>query len=230
MGMKNLLSWTSLGLLLHTLPAWAVPQQSHTEIIAAIEAFVRSETLAMPGKVDIKVDEIDRRVKLPVCPALEAFLPPGGKLLGNSTVGVRCTGINKWMLFVPVHVKISTALLIANKPLGQGQVICAEDLASQSGELAQAAMLTDPMEAIGKVLKVSLGAGQVLKRDMLRMAYAVKEGQMVQLQIEGEGFTIRADGQALSNVAEGESVRVRTSSGQVVNGLARAEGIVEVHP
>lgn len=230
MGMKNSLHWILLGLLLHTLPAWSSPQQSHAEISTAVEAFVRSQTLAMPGKVDIKVDEIDRRVKLPACPELEVFLPPGGKLLGKSTVGVRCAETNKWTLFVPVHVKISATLLIANKPLLQGQLVRAEDLAGQNGELAQAAMLTDPTEAIGKVLKYSVGAGQILKRDMLRAPFAVTEGQTVKLQIEGEGYTIHANGQALNTVAEGENVRIRTSSGQVVNGMARAEGIVEVYP
>lgn len=233
--MKKVMFWTLLCLLHYALPAWALPalaepQQSHTEIVAAIENFVRAQTIAMPGKVDIRVGEIDRRIKLPACQELETFLPPGGKLIGNSTVGARCSVGSKWTIFVPVRVKISSTLLIANKPLLQGQEVRAEDLASQSGELVQASMLTDPAEAIGKVLKYSVGAGQVLKKEMLRIPFAIKEGQAVQLQVEGEGYIIKASGLALNNSAEGESARVRTTSGQVVNGVARAAGIVEVAP
>ena len=89
--MKNILQWTLLGALLCTMSAWAVPQQSHAEIHTTITAFVHEQTLTLPGQVTITVNEIDRRISLPACPALEAFLPPGGRLLGNSTVGIRCT-------------------------------------------------------------------------------------------------------------------------------------------
>ncbi len=218
-------------LLLTALPAHTATQHSHAEIRAAIESFVRAQTITLPGQVAIQVGEIDRRLALPTCPTLEAFVPPGGKLLGNSTVGVRCLGTKKgWTLFVPVQVKVSATLLIANKPLQQGQVLQTYDLASQDGELAQAGMLTDPAQAIGKVLKYSVGAGQVLKQDMLRDPYAVTQGQTVEVQVLGAGYSIRTAGQALNNASEGQSVRVRTSSDQVLSGTARAGGTVEVRP
>ena len=229
--MKNIRPLLFSILLLTAWLAQATAQQSHAEIRAAIESFVRAQTLTLPGQVAIQVDEIDRRVALPACPTLEAFVPPGGKLLGNSTVGVRCLGAKKgWTLFVPVQVKVSATLLIANRPLQQGQVLQTSDLAGQDGELAQAGMLTDPAQAIGKVLKYSVGAGQVLKQDMLRDPYAVTQGQTVQLQVLGAGYSIHAAGQALNNAAEGQSVRVKTSAGQVVSGTARTGGIVEVRP
>ncbi len=229
--MKNLCSPLLPILLLLSLPAWAGAQQNHAEIRAAVETFVRAQTSALPGQVTVKVGEIDRRIALPVCLELEVFLPPGGQLLGNGTVGVRCPADKKaWKLFVPVHVTCITNLLIANKPLQQGQVLRAEDLASQGGELAQTGILTDPVQAVGKILKYSIGAGQVLKQDMLRAPYAVMQGQTVQLQVEGAGFRIHSEGHALNNAAEGQSVRVRVSSDQVVSGTAHSDGTVEVRP
>ena len=212
------------------MPAWAGAQQNHAEIHEAITAFLRAQTLTLPGKVSIKIDEIDRRTALPACPALDVFLPPGGKLLGNSTVGVRCTGKKGWSLFVPVHIKASTNLLIANRPLRQGQMLSAEDLASQSGELVQLGTLTDPLQAVGKILKAGVSAGQVLRQDMLRAPYAVKQGQKVQIQVAETGFSIRSEGQALNNAEEGQAVQVRTLSGQVVNGTAQSDGTVAVRP
>lgn len=235
--MKNTLLWILLGVLLHGLSAHAAtqqnrtaPQQSHAEIHATVETFVRAQTLTLPGQVTIKAGEIDRRIALPACPKLEAFLPPGGKLLGNGSVGVRCTGAKPWTLYVPVHVKVITSMLIASRPLQQGQVLRAEDLASQSGELTHAGILTDPAQAIGKVLKFGIGAGQTLKQNMLRAPYAVTQGQTVQLQAEGPGFRINSEGKALNNAAEGQRVHVRASSGQVVSGVAKEGGIVEVRP
>lgn len=218
-------------LLLLPLFAWADTQQSHADIRAAVEAFVRAQTSDLHGQVTVRTGEIDRRIALPACPEMETFLPPGGRLLGNGTVGVRCpTGKKGWKLFVPVRVTVTANLLVVNKPLQQGQVLRAEDLSSQSGELTQTGILTDPAQATGKILKSSIGAGQVLKQDMLRAPYAITQGQTVQLHAEGTGFKIHSEGQALNNAAEGQTVRVRTSPDQVVSGTARSDGTVEMRP
>lgn len=217
-------------LLLTALSAWAGTQQSHAEIHEAITAFVRAQTLTLPGEVTIKVDDIDRRIARPACQKLEVFLPPGGKMLGNSMVGVRCPGKSGWTLFAPVHVKLTANLLIATKTLQQGQVVHAEDISSQSGELAQAGILTDPLQAVGKVLKHGVSAGQVLRQDMLRASYAVTQGQTVQLHVAGTGFRIRSEGQAMNSAEEGQTVKIRTLSGQVVSGTAQSDGTVAVRP
>lgn len=229
--MKNIFQWTLLGALLYAVSAWSVPQQSHVEIRTIIATFVHEQTLNLPGQVTITVNEIDRRVSLPACSALEAFLPPGGQLLGNSTVGVRCTtNIKKWTLFVPVHIKVSANLLITNSPLQQGHILRAEDIGNQKSELTQTGILTDPSQAIGKILKYNVGAGQILKQDMLHAPYIVRQGQTVQIQIERQGFKIHADGQALRNATEGQAVQVKTSSGQVVNGVVQLDGTVNIRP
>lgn len=232
--MKNSRSFLYAILLLIAQPAHASTQaggqQSHADIIEAVTAFVHAQTQSLPGQVTIKVDEIDRRVVVPVCPTLEAFLPIGSRLLGNGMVGVRCHGKKGWTLFVPVHVTVSVDMLITNKAIPQGHMLNAEDISSQRGELAQMDILTDPKQAIGKILKNGIGAGQVLKQDMLRAPYVVTQGQTVQLQVAGAGFSIRSEGHALDNAAEGQTVRVQTASGQVISGTARSDGVVEIQP
>jgi flagella basal body P-ring formation protein FlgA len=212
------------------ISAQAGAQQSHAEIHDVVAAFVRAQTLTLPGQVSIKVDEIDRRVVRPACPTLEAFLPPGSQLLGNTTIGVRCPATNGWTLFVPAQITVSVDMLITNKPLPQGHVLQADDLSHQKSELVQIGILIDPAQAIGKVLKNSVGAGQIVKQDMLRAPYVVTQGQTVQLQAGGNGFSIHIDGYALNNAAEGETIKVKTPSGQIVSGTARQGGIVEVRP
>ena len=232
--MKNLCSLLYSILLLVALPAQAGPesgaQQSHADILKAVTAFVEAQTLNLPGQISIKTDDIDQRVIRSACPKLEAFLPSGSHLLGSSMVGVRCPGKKGWVLFVPVHVTVSVDMLITSKALPQGHMLLAEDLASQHGELAQLDILTDPTQATGKILKNGVGAGQVLKLDMLRAPYVVTQGQTVKLQAAGTGFSIRSEGQALGNAADGQTVQVKASSGQVVSGTARPDGIVEIRP
>ena len=210
-----------------SLPAAAAPPQSHAAIRDTALEFVRAQTRGLPGKVSIKVDDIDKRIVLPACPTLEAFLPAGAQLNGSSSVGVRCTAPKGWSVFMSVTVKVSVNLLTANNTLQQGQVLRAEDLGSLASETLQAGTLTDTAQAIGKVMKFGVGRGQLLRQDMLRDPYSVTQGQTVPIQIEGQGFHIRSEGKSLSNAAEGQTATARISSGQSVSGIVK-NGIIEI--
>jgi len=201
--------------------------QSHAEIRDQVTAFVQMQTQSMPGKVSIKVEDVDARINLPACPNLDIFLPSGGQLAGKTSIGVRCP-TSGWSLFVPVQIKVSQTMLIASHPLQQGQTLSAADLGSQTGEISQTGILTDPQQAIGKVMKQSISAGQILKQDMLRAAYTVQQGQRVKVIVKGAGFSVATDGQAINSAAEGQLVQVRTASGQIISGNANADGNVEV--
>lgn len=219
---------TLLALLyLASTSAAAVTPQSHTEIRDTVFAFVRAQTQGLPGKVSIQVEELDKRIVLPACPLLEAFLPAGARLNGNSSVGVRCNAQKGWSVFVPVTVKISVSLLTASNTLQQGQSVRAEDLGSLSSETLQADTLSDPAQAIGKVMKFGVGKGQLLRQNMLRDPYTVTQGQTVQLLVAGAGFSIRSEGQALYNAAEGQTTSVRTASGQKITGAVK-NGAIEI--
>ena len=209
-------------------PAVARATQSHAEIRDTVAAFARAQTQAVPGKVTIQVMDIDRRIALPACATLEAFLPPGSQLNGNSNVGVRCNGKQAWTLFVQVNVKVSLNMLTANKTLQQGQTVRAEDLGILNSESLQSGTLSDPAQAIGKIMKFGIAAGQILRYDMLRAPYSVIQGQSVQLKVVGTGFRVSTEGRALSNAAEGDTTSARTASGQIVSGLVKA-GAIEIN-
>lgn len=219
---------TLLALLYLVSPSASVAApQNHAEIRDTVFAFVRAQTQALPGKVSIQVEELDKRIVLTACTSLEAFLPAGARLNGNSSVGVRCNAKQGWSVFVPVTVRISVSLLTASNTLQQGQIVRAEDLAGLSSETLQADTLTDPAQTIGKVMKFGVGKGQLLRQNMLRDPYTVTQGQTVQLLVEGQGFSIRSEGQALNSAAEGQTASVRTTSGQKVTGVVK-NGIIEI--
>lgn len=210
----------------HALPAMAA-LQSHAQIRDTALAFARTQTSGQPGQVSIQVGELDRRLALPACGTLEAFLPAGAQLNGNTSVGVRCTAARGWSVFVPVTVKISVKLLTAAATLQSGQTLRAEDISTLSSETLQPGALTDPAMAIGKVMKFGIGKGQLLRQDMLRDPYTVLQGQTVPLVVVGEGFRIRSEGKSLSNAAEGQMASARTASGQAVSGIVK-DGCIEI--
>ena len=243
-------------LLLHSAAAGAEPArdaparndpsatpQDHAQIRNIVAGFVQQQTAALPGKVTYQVDEIDRRIILPKCAELEAFLPSGSQLIGKTSVGVRCNPpsrkeesndrsarTNGWSIFVPVQIRLSLNLLTSARQLPLGHTLQEQDLASQSTESSPSGVFTDPRQVVGKVLRYSISAGQVLREDMLRPPYIVTQGQVVPLAVQGNGFSIRSEGVALNNAGEGQSVQIRVGSGRVISGVARAGGVVEIAP
>lgn len=208
----------------------AASQQDHAELGAVVSRFVQQQTAAMPGKVAFDVDEIDSRINLNPCDKIEAFLPAGSKLIGRVSIGVRCNETNGWRIFIPVQIRVSLDLLISARALAMGQIIHQEDLTSQTMETTQTGGLTDANRVIGQVMRYSVSSGTILRENMMRAAYSVKQGQSVQMLVIGSGFNISASGVALNNASAGDTVQIRTSSGRVVSGLAEDNGIVSVRP
>lgn len=230
MTMKNLWLALLVSLLQCVPPAQAATQQSHAKIREVALAYLQTQTRALPGTVSLQIGEIDSRTVLRACTSLEAFTPSGAQLIGKTSIGVRCNEKPGWSVFLQASIRVSADMLVANRPLAQNTVLSANDFSLQNGELGQPGILIDPVQAIGKTLKFAIGAGQVLRQDMLRAPYLITQGQTADVRASSRGFSVRASGQALNNGAEGQSVQVRMASGQVVSGMVAADGSVEVRP
>jgi len=217
-------------LLLQSVAAAATGTQDHALIKDAVTAFVQKQTATLPGKVAYKVEEIDRRIVLPECGKLEAFLPAGGKFIGKTAVGVRCNEAQGWSIFVPVQIRVSINLLVSARQLPPGHTLQEGDLAAQPTETTQSGGITEAKQVVGKVLRYGIAAGQVLREEMLRPPYSIVHGQAVQLVMQGNGFSIRNEGVAMGNASEGQTVQVRVGASRVISGIARAGGVVEVWP
>jgi flagella basal body P-ring formation protein FlgA len=83
-------------------------------------------------------------------------------------------------------------------------------------------------QAIGRTPTVSLAAGTPLRLDTLRSKPVVQQNQAVRLVLNGNGFSVASEGRAIGSAGEGQVVQVRTASGTVVSGTAKAGGMVEV--
>jgi flagella basal body P-ring formation protein FlgA len=200
------------------------------QIHQSVEQLVRNQTAGLPGKVSFILGEIDRRLSLPACAAPEAFIPAGVRLWGNASVGVRCSGSNPWTIYIPVSVRILTGVAVAAHALAQGRSIALADIVMQESDLGQlpGAVITDPAQAVGRIVTLSVAPGQPLRQDLLRSPPVIQQGQSVTLRAQGLGFKVSAEGKAVTNAAEGQVAQVRTPSGHTVNGIARAGAIVDI--
>jgi flagella basal body P-ring formation protein FlgA len=213
-----------------SVPMSAAARQDPAPVQQAIEDFLTVQTRGLPGTTSFVVGPIDPSNSLAPCSALEAFSPPGAKSVGRTTVGVRCRAEATWTLYVPAQVRVVAHYLASAKPLAQGQVVRADDLVLQEGDLGQlpAGVLTDPGLAVGRTLSTSLPAGRPVRSEMLRQPLAVQQGQSVKVVSRGPGFLVTADGKAVTNAADGQVAQARLVSGQTLSGIARPGGVIEI--
>ena len=230
MNLRRLICASLLVLLLHAPEAISTERQDLAQLSRVVEQYVRRESAGLPGTVSFVVTPFDGRLSLPHCPHPEAFMAPGGRLWGKSAVGVRCMAPVAWSVYATVQVEVNAEYLVSARSLAQGETIGSQDLSVMRGDLARlpAGTLVDPAHAIGKQVALSLGAGQPIRKDMLRAPLIVTQGQGVKLFSQGPGFQVSSEGRALGNAADGQSVQVRSASGQTISGIARPGGIVEV--
>ena len=64
---------------------------------------------------------------------------------------------------------------------------------------------------------------------MLKVTPVVQQGQTVKVTSVGKGFSVSAEGQAMAKANEGQLVQVKVASGQVITGVARNGGQIEVN-
>jgi flagella basal body P-ring formation protein FlgA len=213
------------------LSAPAVPaRQDPAALRAVVEQFLQAQAAGLPGEVSVKVGAVDPRTALAGCPAPEAFLQPGARAWGKTTVGVRCTAPSNWTIYIQAQVNVKADYVAAAVPLAQGQAVEQGQLMLVKGDIAAMpnGIITDMAQAIGRTPTVSLAAGTPLRLDTLRSKPVVQQNQAVRLVLNGNGFSVSAEGRAIGTAGEGQVVQVRTPSGTVVSGTAKAGGMVEV--
>lgn len=184
-------------------------------------------------RAQVEIGPIDPRLRLPPCKHPQWFLPAGARLQGHGTLGVRCEdAAEPWTLYLSYKISLQGPALVAKRPLAARQVIMANDveLKEIAYEAAAGEYLRDPALLEGALTARSIQAGQAITLDRLLRSPSVRAGQRVKAWLHGSGFYITQEGVALNNALPGETVRVRTDAGKVIQGLATRDGRVQVVP
>jgi flagella basal body P-ring formation protein FlgA len=194
------------------------------------EQFLVTQSAGLPGTVTVTVGALDQRMNLAACPDPQAFQQPGARAWGKTTVGVRCAAPTPWTVYIQSQVSVQAEYVAAATPLVQGQTIDATQVVMVKGDLAALpnGVLTDMAQAVGRTSSMSVQSGAPIRADLLRSKPVVQQGQAVRVVSSGAGFSVSAEGRAIGNAGEGQVVQVRTPSGAILSGVAKAGALVEV--
>jgi len=209
--------------------AGAQPQELDA-VRSSVHRFVSEETRELPGEVSVEVQAPDKRLQLPACAELQPFVPPGIRLWGRTSVGVRCIGPDAWSMTLAVVVKVRGTAVFTARPVARGHRIEDADISVRSVDLTQlpGGVLTEGRLAVGRFTRGALAAGLPVRADMLHGERVVQSGQTVRIVYRADGLQVTGEGKAMGAGAVGEEVSVRTANGRVIRGKITAPAEVEV--
>lgn len=207
--------------------------QNHAAIRDAAQQFLQAFTDSEhEGRSEIRLGQLDPRLKLRTCAApLDAFMPPGGRSMGNTTVGVRCPDPGGWNIYVSASIDVFGPVLVTRQPLARGTRIEAEDLELVERNLAHLpyGYYTDAQPVAGQLAKRTIAAAAVITPPMLQAPRLVKRGERVSVIAERGPLKIRTSGKALRDGKSGDLIQIRAEGSQrVVDGLVVGQGVVKV--
>ena len=193
----------------------------------AIERFLRQQAEGLPGRVQIQVAP-RATADWPACADPQPFLPAGVQAWGRVSVGVRCAA-PAWTRYAAAQVAVIAPYQVATRSIAAGEALDEDAWQTREGDLAAlpAGVVTDPAELAGKVAANRIAAGAPLRRELLRGALVIRQGQEVRVVVQGPGFVAGIEGKALADAAVGATVQVRARNGKVLSGVAREDGAVE---
>ncbi len=188
--------------------------QSHESLHAAVISFLKAETQDTQD-TEISVGNLDRRLRLHQCSAdLQAFWPLGNKRIGNTTVGIRCTGDKPWKIYVGAHIHIYKSVWVSKTGLNRNQVIDLNQVIQEKRDITRITTGYLPAETPieGMQIKRNIPPNQVLTNTMLDSLKMVKRGERITIVSRYGGIEVRAAGIALSDGGKGERIKVKNTS------------------
>jgi flagellar basal body P-ring formation protein FlgA len=201
-----------------------------SDVAERVRVMLDERLAGTAGEIEVSVGEPDPRLKLAPCARMEPFVPSGARLIGRTSLGVRCMEGANWIVYVPVQVRLFLDAWVAARPIPRGVVIGAKDVRVDRVDVSALngnAVLPDA-PLIGRTALRPVAMGEPLRRDALRAPTVLQPGDAVQVVAIGTGFAAQTSGKALTAAADGQTAQVALAGGKVVSGVARVGGVVEV--
>lgn len=222
-------------LLMLAAPLWAAPLsgQQVSDLI--------HQALADAGQGGTPVLSPHRG--FPPCTASPAISPSQGSW---SKVEITCPDPQSWTRTVRINggqpmtraaraeapkTPVTEAILLVDS-LPKGTVLSRDHLVTGTAPgIGQDGQVTDVTRALGRRLKVNLGAGQALLARHLDHDWLVREGSPVTIQVDTGAILIETGGVALQSGQLGEAIRVSNArSGRTLHVTVTGPNKTKIRP
>ncbi|MCV6613750.1 MAG: flagellar basal body P-ring formation chaperone FlgA [Cellvibrionaceae bacterium] len=181
-------------------------------------------------RVDIRVNQLDSRLRLQACASPLNFEQNNFRGLSNqATVRVSCSGPKPWSLFLGARIEAYAKIPVAAQPLVRGQILGPGDIHSQVRLVRGNQALLQTEQLLGLQLKRALPQGEPLRESHLTQPKLIKRGDAVVLAARLGAASVSTEATAMADGKLGQQIRVKNNrSKQVVHARVVAAGKVEV--
>ena len=186
----------------------------------------------LPEDIKITVKSLDPRLRLAACASeLEVYMAPGTRLVGHSTVGVRCDTPKAWSLFVPVYIERLVPVVTLRRALRRGETLDASNILVKKRAITSipASYLKTGDAVVDQIASRDIVPGVVLTQHMFKPRKLVRRGDRVVLSMKSGTVAVRVAGIAMADGARGDRIKVKNlSSKRLVDGTVSAANTVLV--
>lgn len=198
----------------------------------SVAQFLTSEYQASnPDKVDIKIGNLDSRLRLEKCnQPLSYILQDKIGNGGNVSVQVSCKSGENWSILVPAQAKVFRQVAVAARTLQRGQQINETDLNYQSLDMSQyrQGFAVNKEEIVGKEVRYNINKGDAFRSSALDSPLAIKRGDEVSIEAQSGSIKVLTNGTAVSDGRIGQQIRIKNNhSERIVNARVVSSGKVQ---
>ncbi|MBB6523502.1 flagellar basal body P-ring formation chaperone FlgA [Pseudoteredinibacter isoporae] len=181
-------------------------------------------------RVDVRVNAVDRRLRLTPCSAPLNFEQSNPSTLRNqASVRVSCSAPKPWAIFISARISAYAKILVAAQPLVRGQILEKDDIIRQSKAVSPNHTLLQEHQLIGQQLKRALPQGEAIRANFLTPPRVIRRGDNLILAARLGSASVSTSATALADGKVGEQIRVKNNrSEQIVKARVVAPGRVEV--
>lgn len=202
---------------------------THDLIKNQIHQYIKTHIKPEPNKkIEIIVNQIDKRKKLPQClTPLKINLAGKQTIRRNNTVSVVCE--QQWKFYTAVRVKTLMSIVTATENLSPGTRLTTDNLQMQYFDVSTLRGETslDIVSIRGSRVKRHVQQGRPLLSNLICL---VCKGDPVTLYVRNKHLSIKSSGTALSDGSIGQTIAAKNnSSGRRVEGTVVAVGEIEIN-
>ncbi|OED44713.1 flagella basal body P-ring formation protein FlgA [Endozoicomonas sp. (ex Bugula neritina AB1)] len=155
---------------------------------------------------------------------------------GSQRLQIRCPENKPWSLYMKGNIDIYVDVLISRHPLNKGERPQASDFTLREENIStlRRGYLSEFKQLENKQVANRVKAGEIIIPSMLTAEQIIQRGDRITItarnRIKNGGFTISMPGEALSNGALNQQIRIKNlSSGKILKGkiISPTEVVVE---
>jgi len=221
-----------IGILLFTgYTQYSNASQSIASLHQATRQFIAGN-LTAETDYQIKLGQIDKRLKLPLCKeALTIFTPKGSLKAGRNAIGIECRSKKKWTIYTTAIINIYKEVMVLSQPIRRGSFYTKNNIAVEKKEISnlRSGYFSSPQNIINKQATRNLAQGTIITQNNITEPKLIKRGEKVTIKISSPNLEISASGIALMDGIQNQNIRIKNiKSQQIVQATVVNKGLVVV--